>query len=71
MLVMSIAEAAEIPMLIAYLLHIKKIETMIGLWEHVFAGRAVTSLMAAVLVLLIARIFRIGIRLREDAELTI
>jgi len=58
-------------MLIAYLLHIKKIETMIGLWEHVFAGRAVTSLMAAVLVLLIARIFRIGIRLREDAELTI
>jgi hypothetical protein len=30
-----------------------------------------TSMMAAVLVMVIAKIFRIGIRLREDADLTI
>ena len=71
MLVMSIAEAVEIPMLTTYLLHIKKIGTIPSLWEYVLASGAVTSLLAAVLVLLIARIFRIGIRLREDAELTI
>ncbi len=71
LLVMSIAEAAGIPMLITYLLHIKKIQTVSSLWEYVLASGAVTSLIAAVLVLMVARIFRIGIRLREDAELTI
>jgi hypothetical protein len=71
LLAMSIGEAAQTPLLATYLIYIKKIEIMKGIWEQLLASGAVTSLMAAVLVLLIARIFRIGIRLREDAELTI
>ena len=71
MFVMAMSEASAIPVLSYYLLSLKKIEPVKDLWEYVLAGGAVTSLMAAVLVLIIARIFKIGIRLREDAELTI
>ncbi len=66
-----LAEAVMVPMLSAYLVGLKKIDPVEDQWQHVIGGGVLTSMMAAVLIIVIARILRIGIRLREEAELTI
>lgn len=67
--VMAIFEAIYVPGIAAIVRSTGKMEPVINVWQSV--GGALTTLMAAVLVLIITRVFRIGIRLREDAELTI
>ena len=67
----GLAEAVMVPMLSAYLVALKKIDPVEDQWQHVIGGGVLTSMMAAVLIIVIARILRIGIRLREEAELTI
>jgi Protein of unknown function (DUF2975) len=67
----GIAESIQIPILSSYLIGQGIIDSVEGVWETVVGGGVLTSMLAAVLVVVIARILRIGIRLREDAELTI
>ena len=67
----GLAEIIYMPALASYLKGIGKIDNVEGMWEHVIGGGVLTSMMAAVLLVVIARILRIGIRLREEAELTI
>jgi hypothetical protein len=68
---MGISEAALFPILNAYLVGQKLIDPMKDVTAAAIGSGMLTSMMAAVLVMVIAKIFRIGIRLREDADLTI
>jgi len=63
--------ALVIPCIGAYLRSLHKIAPPENELEYMVGSGFQTALMASVLVLIIARILRIGIRLREDAELTI
>lgn len=67
----GIAELTFVPILSAYLLRIEKIDSVEGMWQLLVGGGVLTSMMAAVLLVVVTRILRIGIRLREEAELTI
>ena len=67
----GVAELVHVPILAAYLLGIEKIDSVEGIWQLLIGGGVLTSMMAAVLLVVITRILRIGIRLREEAELTI
>ena len=67
----GIAESIQIPILASYFIGEGIVDSVDGIWETVVGGGVLTSMLAAVLVVVIARILRIGIRLREDAELTI
>lgn len=67
----GVAEALYAPMIAAYLLKLKKIDSIEDMWQQVLGGGVLTSMMAAVLLVVITRILRIGIRLREEVELTI
>ncbi len=69
--IQGVAEAVQLPMLSTYLRRLNKIDPVEDLWEHVIGGGVLTSMMAAVLIVVVARILRIGIQLREEAELTI
>jgi hypothetical protein len=67
----GVTESVQLPLVSLYLMGQGTIDSVEGVWETVLGGGVLTSMMAAVLVVVIARILRIGIRLREDAELTI
>ena len=67
----GIAESIQIPIASLYLLWQGTIDSVEGVWATVAGSGVLTSMLAAALVVVIARILRIGIRLREDAELTI
>ncbi|MDX1928333.1 MAG: DUF2975 domain-containing protein [Pirellulaceae bacterium] len=67
----GVAEFVHAPILAAYLLGIGKIDSVDGIWQLLIGGGVLTSMMAAVLLVVITRILRIGIRFREEAELTI
>lgn len=71
LLVQAIAELVVGPLLVFYLIRTGKVDSVQGIWSMLLGGGAITSLTASIFVLMIARILRIGIRLREDAELTI
>lgn len=71
MFVLGITEAWYFPVVFAYLRTLKTFDPIKDFWENVLSSGALTSWMAAVLVVVIARILRIGVRIREDAELTI
>ena len=67
----GVSEMLLVPMLSTYLVSQGKVESVEDIWEHVLGGGVLTSMMAAILIVVITRILRIGIRLREDSELTI
>jgi Protein of unknown function (DUF2975) len=69
--IQGIAESIQVPILSSYLIGEGILDSVDGVWETVVGGGVLTSMLAAVLVGVIARILRISIRLREDAELTI
>lgn len=54
-----------------YLVTIGKIPSFEDHWKYMLESGFQINLMAALLIMIISRILRIGIRLREDAELTI
>ncbi len=67
----GVAELVNGTTVAGYLLSIEKIDSVEGIWELLVGGGVLTSIMAAVLLVVITRILRIGIRFREEAELTI
>jgi hypothetical protein len=67
----GVAESIQVPILASYLIDEGIVDSVVGVWETVVGGGVLTSMLGAVLVVVIARILRIGIRLREDADLTI
>lgn len=69
--VLGVAEALYFPVVFAYLRTLKTFAPIKDMGDHVLGSGALTSWMAAVLVVVLARILRIGVRIREDAELTI
>ncbi len=68
---MGLSEAAMFPTLNAYLVGQGLIDPIKDLAAATIGSGTLTSMMAAVLVMVLAKIFQAGIRLREDAELTI
>lgn len=67
----GIVESCSVPLLAAYLRSIHKLdEPLKQFWEHVFT-QGLLSIMSSVLIVVTARILILGIRLREDKELTI
>ncbi len=67
----GIAEVALFPTLNVYLVGQELIDPIKDVTAAAIGSGTLTSMMAAVLVMVIAKIFRLGIRLREDADLTI
>jgi hypothetical protein len=67
----GVGESVQLPIVATYLIGQGKIDSVEGVWENVVGSGVLTSMMAAVLIIVICRILRIGIQLREDAELTI
>jgi len=68
---MAISEALFFPVISFYLVLIRKIDPLVNLPASILGSGMIGSLMAAVLVIVIARIFRFGIELSEDVELKI
>jgi hypothetical protein len=71
MLVLAISESFFISSIGEYLVSIGKIGAVENHWKYVLDSGFQISLMAALLIMIVSRILRIGIRLREDVELTI
>jgi hypothetical protein len=71
LVVLAISEAAFYPLVVVYLRRLGKLGSSPIQWDIVIGSGALSSLMAAVLVIVIGRILRIGVRIREDSELTI
>ncbi len=67
----SLCGLAILPVVTSFLRQVGKIDAMKDPWSDFARSAPLGSLTAAVFVMIVARIFRIGIRLQEDAELTI
>jgi hypothetical protein len=67
----GIAEAVSIMLMAWYVVYLKKSDPPENDWQHVAGSGFLTSMIAAVLLVVVTRILRIGIRLREESELTI
>lgn len=65
------AEAAVVPLVAGYLQLLGKLPALDGFWSQILSTGALSSWMAAILVILVTRVLRLGIALREDAELTV
>jgi hypothetical protein len=68
---LSITEPLLIPVMNIYLQRLKKMSPIESISDSILGSGFHVTLMAAVLIMILARILRIGIRLREEAELTI
>jgi len=71
MAVQGIAEALSLLLMTSYVIYSKKSDPPEHLWQHLAGSGFLTSMIAAVLLVVVTRILRIGIRLREESELTI
>lgn len=68
---MGLSDAMFFPTMSYYLVAIKKMDPIINPLTSILGSGMLSSLMAGLLVMILTRIFQIGIKLREDAELTI
>ncbi len=68
---LAISESFYVGLTGEYLIFIGKIDAIESHWKYFWDSGFQVTLMAALLIMIISRILRIGIRLREDAELTI
>lgn len=67
----AVFEVICVPTVAATLIGIGKLDSVDNMWQHMVGGGALTSLMAAVLIVVVTNLLRIGVRLREEVELTI
>ena len=67
----GIADAFSLLLMTSYMVYLKKSDPPENLWQNVVGSGFLTSMVAAVLLVVVTRILRIGIRLREESELTI
>lgn len=67
---LGLAAALYAPMLVVYLVELEKIDGVENIWQDML-GNGLSTLMIAVLLTVVTRILRIGVRLREEADLTI
>lgn len=70
-LALAFTEAVYVGVIGEYLKSIGKINSIESHWKYLLDSGLQIALMVALLIMIIARILRIGIRLREDSELTI
>lgn len=68
---LAISEAALLSVCGMYLVSIGKLKAILDHSTYIMESGFQICLMAALLVMIVSRILRIGIRLREDADLTI
>lgn len=68
---LTVMEILLLPAVSYYLQSLKKMSPLESISDCILGSGFHVTLMAAVLIMILARILRIGIRLREDAELTI
>jgi len=71
MFVLGITEALYFPIVFAYPRTLKSFDPINDSGDHILGSGVLSSWMAAVLVVVLARISGIGVRIQEDAELTI
>ena len=68
---MSAAEAVALPLINVYLVERKKIDPIEGVWQAALGSGPLNLLVAAAFVMIMTRILREGVRIREEADLTV
>ena len=68
---MSVTGAFVLPLMNAYLVGRGKIDTIENVWQDTLGSGVLNLLVSAVFVMLLTKILREGIDLREEAELTV
>jgi hypothetical protein len=72
LLVMSVADAFRVPAVVGYLVWLGKIDPLANPWQQYLLGSsAPTSLLAAVLVVIVTKIMRIAMQISDEMRLTI